>query len=517
MQTVFPDKNNIPDFAKLDSEIIADSTLINGKIIKLDSYSEDVYSPIYIKNGDELTKYKIGKNYLMNDKYSLAALECTLDSFKSIAWKNKSLAYRISAINIFVNELEKNRDIIIKLLMWENCKSISESTNEFDRTVEYINTTANAIKNIDNVKELKRSNGFSGIVHRTPVGTVITMGPSNYPLYETYSLAIPALLMGNSVIIKIPRYGALLHSFILEPLAAAFPAGVVNVVRGKNEETIKPIMLTGIPDMLAYMGSSMFSEPLLYAHPRPYKLKLLLGLEAKNPAIILSKINMEETVREVLLGALAFNGQRCAAIKIVFVHKDIYKEFTDLLVSIIEKTIIGMPWDEGVRITPVFDPNRVMYLKSLFKDAISKGAECLNSNGGRTDHSIFYPTILGNITPNMQIYNEEQFGPIIPLVQYSDIETVYEYVNNSEFGQQISVFGTDKEELSQVANNLKYFAGRININCKCQRGPDIFPFTGKKNSGIGALSIIDTLNEFSAPTVVAGKSNSLNEWSVFNS
>lgn len=506
---IFPKYKDIPKEFLPDSVIKSEVSLINGEIAKIGESISDVFSPIYVFKKGEYQKQKLGSVTMMNGQESELALFSASEAFRKNIWKDKPLAYRISAVKIFLNELAKYKDKIVKLLMWETAKPFPEAENEFDRTIDYIEKTCDeAIKYKDEIIS-QSSAGFVGKVLRTPIGIVITMGPSNYPMYETYSLALPALLCGNSVVLKVPRYGTLLHHHILQPLRDSFPKGVINVLRGKNEETVEPLMRTGSPDMLAYFGSSMFAEPLLFAHPKPNRLIKLLGLEAKNPAIVLDDENIKETAREIILGALAFNGQRCAAIKIVFAHKSIHDKLVSELKLCIDKTIIGMPWDENVRITPIFDPNRVLYLHSLTDDAIHKGAELVNSGGGQVIKSIFTPALLTNIKKNMQIYNEEQFGPIIPVYEYEDINEIIDYVYDSDFGQQISIFGHNDKYITELLSHFKHQAGRININTKCQRGPDIFPFTGKKNSGQGALSILDTLLEFSLPTVVAGKANDL--------
>ncbi len=173
----------------------------------------------------------------------------------------------------------------------------------------------------------------------------------------------------------------------------------------------------------------------------------------------------------------------------------------------IEAAVIGMPWENDVRITPIFDKNRILYLKTLFEDAMNKGAINHTPDGGKVVHTVFYPALLSNVTSNMRIFSEEQFGPIVPLVRFDDINEVLDYINDSEFGQQISIFGNDSKTLSELSDLLQYECGRVNINTKCQRGPDIFPFTGKKNSGIGELSISSTLYEFMHHSVIAGKIN----------
>jgi glyceraldehyde-3-phosphate dehydrogenase (NADP+) len=510
-KSAFPDSGAVPAEFRISSPIEQRTALIDGNLTEIDAPAQDVCSPVAIVNGEEMKAQRLGSYPLMTPEQSMEALNAAVRAYRSDIWKSRSLEYRASRARVFLEEFVKHRDDIVKMLMWENCKSYAESISEFDRTAEYIEKTIDVALKIQNAQKREYAAGFVGIAKASPLGVVVTMGPSNYPLYETYSLCIPALLAGNCVIMKAPRYGALIHSFILEPLRKAFPRGTINVVYGKNEDTIIPIMQSGEVNVLAYMGGSMFAEPLLFAHPKPWRLKKLLGLEAKNPAIILKSADIKEAARESALGALAFNGQRCAAVKIIFAHEDIHDEFVAALKNEIESAKLGMPWDNGVRITPIFDRNRVLYLKTLLEDAIKLGAKLENENGGRIEYTLFSPALLTGVNEKMRIFMEEQFGPIVPVVKYRNIDEVIDYAYSSEYGQQASIFGGDSKEIADIANKLEYHVGRVNINSKCQRGPDIFPFTGKKNSGIGELSIRSTYLEFTTHSVIAGKDCNLSE------
>ena len=144
------------------------------------------------------------------------------------------------------------------------------------------------------------------------------------------------------------------------------------------------------------------------------------------------------------------------------------------------------------------------------KDAVYHGASVINENGGAVHETFFYPAILCPVSDRMHIYHEEQFGPVIPIVPFDDIETPTQYVINSNYGQQLSIFGTEPDKIAQLIDPLVNQVARVNINCKCQRGPDTFPFTGRKNSAEGTLSVSDALRAFSIRTVVAARETDVN-------
>jgi glyceraldehyde-3-phosphate dehydrogenase (NADP+) len=150
-----------------------------------------------------------------------------------------------------------------------------------------------------------------------------------------------------------------------------------------------------------------------------------------------------------------------------------------------------MPWEPGVALTPLPEPGKVDYLDGLVADATGKGARVLNEGGGLSRGSFFYPALLYPVSQDMRVYHEEQFGPLVPVVPYRDLQTVIDYVLDSDYGQQLSLFGNDPATIGALVDTFANQVGRININAQCQRGPDTYPFNGRKNSAEGTLSVHD--------------------------
>jgi glyceraldehyde-3-phosphate dehydrogenase (NADP+) len=164
-----------------------------------------------------------------------------------------------------------------------------------------------------------------------------------------------------------------------------------------------------------------------------------------------------------------------------------------------------MPWDKGVSITPLPKRGKVEYMTSLVEDAKAKGARVVNEGGGATGGTLFYPAVVYPVREGMMLYREEQFGPIVPVMPFEDVETALEYVITSEHGQQVSIFSEDPDRIGTLADPLVNQVCRVNINCQCQRGPDVFPFTGRKDSAEGTLSVTDALRSFSIRSMIAAK------------
>jgi acyl-CoA reductase-like NAD-dependent aldehyde dehydrogenase len=427
-------------------------------------------------------------------------------------WPSMSVSQRIECVEKFTQKMIQKRDEVVKLLMWEIGKSLGDSQKEFDRTVQYIYDTIGALKDIDRTSStFLIEEGIIGQVRRSPLGVVLCMGPFNYPLNETFTTLIPALIMGNTVLFKPPKHGTLLHYPLLEAFKDSFPAGVINTLYGRGNSIIPQLMESGKIDVLTLIGSSKVADKLKKMHPKVNRLRAILGLDAKNAAIVTESAQLDVAINECLLGSLSFNGQRCTAVKIIFVHKSLAEAFNKGLAEKIEALKIGMMWEPGVQITPLPEPNKPAYLKELIEDAKLHGAKVINKHGGENFKSLFFPALLYPVSNKMKVWHEEQFGPVVPVVPFDDISTPIDYIHESSHGQQVAIFGTDVNQISALIDETVNQVSRVNINAQCQRGPDSFPFTGRKDSAEGTLSVTAALRSFSIRTVVATKANQLNK------
>ncbi|MNE23490.1 NADP-dependent glyceraldehyde-3-phosphate dehydrogenase [compost metagenome] len=382
---------------------------------------------------------------------------------------------------------------------------------EFDRTVEYIYATIDALKDIDRDSSgFQIVEGIAAQVRRSPLGIVLCMGPFNYPLNETFTTLIPALIMGNTILFKPPKFGTLLHYPLQEAFQEAFPKGVVNVIYGRGNVIIPGLMQSGKINVLTLIGSSRVANELKKQHPKVNQLRAVLGLDAKNASVITAKADLDLAVKETLTGSLSFNGQRCTALKIVFVQRNIADEFLKKFNEAVSGLKFGLPWEEGVNLTPLPEPYKIDYLNDCIKDAEAHGAKVVNENGGKTKASFFYPAVVYPVNKDMKLYYEEQFGPIVPVVPFDDLEEIIQFLINSTHGQQVSIFSQDSDELAWLIDPLVNLVSRVNVNSQSQRGPDVLPFTGRKDSAEGTLSVNDAIRSFSIRSLVAFKMNESN-------
>jgi glyceraldehyde-3-phosphate dehydrogenase (NADP+) len=503
--------SEIPEAYKIDSLLHQKSYLIGGELRQWQGTTSEVYSTI--SSTKDYKPTLLGTVPELSAKEATEALNSAHEAYGNGQglWPTMKVIDRIACMETFVKHMKTKRTEVVKLLMWEIGKNLPDSEKEFDRTVDYINDTIEAYKQIDrDSAKFEKSDGVYAHIRRGPLGVVLCLGPYNYPLNETFSLLIPALIMGNTVIFKPAKLGVLLIYPLLEAFQKSFPKGVVNIIYGRGRVLATPIMETGKVDVLALIGNSKSANILQEKHPKKNRLRLVLGLEAKNPAIVLPDADLDLAVEECLAGTLSFNGQRCTALKVLYVHESVVEEFNRRFSYKVDGLKFGNPWEPGVKLTPLPEVEKPAYIKELIDDAVSKGAQIINKKGGEISDNFIFPAVLYPVSKDMRVFKEEQFGPVIPVISFSDINEPLNDMAESNYGQQVSLFGKNVNTLSPLIDTLVNLVCRVNLNSSCQRGPDVYPFTGRKDSAVSTLSVHDALRSFSIRTFVASKDNDYN-------
>jgi glyceraldehyde-3-phosphate dehydrogenase (NADP+) len=511
--SAFPTPGDVPAEFRPDPSAYERLYLLDGRVRSWEGEVSEVRSPICLRDGNALQRVLIGHAPSMDDAAVMAAVDGAVRAWDGGhgAWPTAGVAHRIAAVEGFVARMTEARDEVVRLLMWEIGKNLEDSRKEFDRTVEYIRRTVDALKDLDRTSaRFAFDSGIVAQIRRAPLGVCLSMGPFNYPLNETYTTLIPALIMGNTVVVKPPKYGTLVHQPLLRAFAESFPPGVVNFIYGRGSRIIEPILRSGKIDVLAFIGTSRVADQLKQQHPRPHRMRGVLSLDAKNPALIMPDADLETAVRECLLGTLSFNGQRCTALKILFVHESVAEQFLGRFCDAVNALPFGMPWQAGARITPLPENDKAAALKAFIDDAIAKGARVANPGGGTACQTLFFPAVMYPVAPSATLYEEEQFGPVIPILSYREESEFLDFVTHSNFGQQVSLFGNDPVKVAGLVDKLANQVCRINLNSQCQRGPDSLPFTGRKDSAEATLSITDALRCFSIRSLAAAESNPAN-------
>jgi glyceraldehyde-3-phosphate dehydrogenase (NADP+) len=233
----------------------------------------------------------------------------------------------------------------------------------------------------------------------------------------------------------------------------------------------------------------------------------------------------ELVLKETIAGTLSFNGQRCTALKLLFVPKDNAESFARQVAKKVQTMTVGLPWEsvggKYSQITPLPNKSRIAYMQELIEDAMSKGAKIMNKDGGKiiggdsSESTLMVPAVMYPITSSMRLFEEEQFGPVVPIVAYESFDDVLAYARHGKYGQQVSIFTgatteSDQSDVAQLVDRFSTVFGKININSQCGRSPDTAPFSGRRSSAMGVMSVMEALNEFSVPTVVSYRDEGYN-------
>jgi glyceraldehyde-3-phosphate dehydrogenase (NADP+) len=523
LASLFPTSDAIPEAVRIDPRANPPRMLIDGRVQMVDDGDPDRWVPIYSRVGVRVAgdvqpvlighEPKVGP---LDVAEAMAAAERALASGNG-AWPTAPVGVRIAAVETFAAKLAANVDRIATLLMWEIGKPIASARQEVTRSVAYIEDTIVHLRHLDQERA-----PYTGIAGKTthharnvtrPLGTVLCVAPFNYPINEFLTTIIPALLMGNVVIAKTPRFGMLANQALMDAFAEAFPPGVVALLPGDGRIVLPAVIShktndvfgnpKGTIDVFAFIGSEGAANAILSRHPTPSFVHKILGLGAKNAAVVLPGADVETVATRLVRGALGFNGQRCTAEKIVFAPAGAEGDaLVAAIASKVAKLPLGMPWDPAAAITPLPEPQKLEVMWSLISDAVERGAAIANEQGGRGFYSIMRPAVLDRVAVGMKIFDEEQFGPIVPVARYTRLDEVIEWHVRSPYGQQAGVHGPGSAEQRALVGALASFVARINLDDVCQRGPDTFGFTAADKSGFGTLSIDDALRAFSRSVIV---------------
>ncbi|KAJ1463321.1 Aldehyde/histidinol dehydrogenase [Pelagophyceae sp. CCMP2097] len=480
-------------------------TFIDGVVAPWAGRIDAVSSPVY----DDATGERavIGKLSSLDGEASLSAVKAAAKAWDEGQgeWPQMALSGRVAAVEAYLVALAESREAIIEALMWEIAKTAKDAAAEFDRTMEFARAVLAHVKTSDAgpLGSWTTVDGIRARVRRGPVGVTLMLAPFNYPLNEMYAMMIPALVMGNCIVLKLPAIGALAHVLSIDALKRTLPPGVVNFVSGSGRATLPPVMESGLVDCLGFIGGSKGADALIKQHPHPHRLRVFSQLEGKNLGVVLSDADLDVSAREIVAGALAYNGQRCTAIKLVAAHRSVADALVAKIAALVDALPRGLPWSPGTAITPLPETGKPAFLEALLSDAVGKGAKIVNAGGGDVAGALFTPAVVYPINQKMRLFHEEQFGPVVPVWAFDDVADVVAALKSSWNGQQAAIFTQSETESAVLVDALSTIVGRINLNLQCKRGPDEFPFSGRRSSAMGTMSTTEALRAFSVETLVA--------------
>ncbi|MGQ0844027.1 MAG: aldehyde dehydrogenase family protein, partial [Sporichthyaceae bacterium] len=422
---------------------------------------------------------------------AIAAARAAFPAWAALSWEERS-----GYIQRYADALEAQAGDLAKLLTMEQGKPLKTPAGRVGGEVE----TGAAIFWVREVglRQLKNeviedTDEHTVEIHRTPLGVVGAILPWNFPVLLGLWKVAPCLITGNTMILKPAPTTPLTSLRFGEIAQEIFPPGVLNIVSGGNELGQQ---LTEHPniDKISFTGSTATGKKIMASSAGTLK-RVTLELGGNDPAIVLPGTEVtDELVKTLFEGAFGNSGQWCIAVKRVYVHDSIYDTFRDKFVALAKAAKVGNGLEEGVDFGPIQNKMQYGKLQDMFADVEKNGYNV--PVGGKIDESLpgnFVPlTVVDNPPHDSRIVQEEPFGPIVPLIKYSDVEDAIAKANDTRYGLGGSVWGPPAEA-NAVALRLE--TGTVWVNEIHVHGIDI-PFGGHKESGMGVENGEEGLSEF---------------------
>lgn len=336
------------------------------------------------------------------------------------------------------------------------------------------------------------------IVKHEPLGVVAAIVPWNFPFLLAMWKIAPALLAGNTMVLKPSPYTPLCSLKLAELWRDILPAGVYNVISG--DDALGPLMTahSGFAK-ISFTGSTATGKRVMEAASRDLR-RITLELGGNDAAIVLPDVDVAEVAPKLFFGSFYNSAQVCIATKRLYIHDDIYDEMLDAFHRLAKEAVIGDGAQQGVQYGPV--QNRAQYdrVRGLIEGARAEGLTLLQGADVPEGDGYFIPiTLVDNPPENAAVVTEEAFGPILPLLRFSDIDDVVARANNCDYGLAGAVWSKDIDAAVAVADRME--TGTVWINDNFQNGPHI-PFAGAKQSGFGVENGAEGLREFTFPKVI---------------
>lgn len=388
-------------------------------------------------------------------------------------------ATRRKCISQLADLLRKNKDELAYLLTLEQGKPLRNAYEEIDASISRVELALNEQFPAEKFKTAE--NAISYVTHKA-IGVVAAICPWNYPVHTAMKKIIPTLITGNTIVVKPAPTTPVTTLRLGELLSTVLPAGVCNVISGADQVGA---WLTEHPDVakISFTGSVETGKKIDQVAAKSLK-RVTLELGGNDPAIVLGDIDVQEKAQEIFWGAFSNCGQMCVATKRLYVHESIYKRMVAALTQLAKKVKVGNGLDPNIEMGPLNNKEQLKRVEELVEDAKNHGAK-IETGGHRISDKAGYfyqPTIVTGIKEGVRLVDEEQFGPVLPIMPFKTEEEAIERANNTRMGLGASVWTKDKKKGWAIANKLE--AGTVWVNQIHGSHPNA-PFGGFKESGIG--------------------------------
>lgn len=407
-------------------------------------------------------------------------------------WAELSINERIEYLKKAGKNLASKSEELSILLAKEMGKDLRRASGEVNGCANDISYRAEEVKK---AIETQRFVGF-GVqteLEYNPLGVVAVISPWNYPMSMAHWLIIPSLVAGNSVVFKPSEETPLIAQKYAEIFQEILPKNVLQIVHG-NEEQGKALVKADV-NLIAFTGSKEAGKNIMKNASDGLK-RLILELGGKDPLIVMDDANIDKAARFAVASSFENAGQMCTSTERIFVHESVKEQFIQRTTQIASNYEIGSWNNPNTDIGPIINDNQRKIIKQHINEAIEKGAKLHLGNTNRDD-SFVEPTVLSEVTDEMEIFKDETFGPVVAISSYTDIEDAIQRANKSDFALGASIFGY--KNVDKVLKKLD--AGMVGINQGVGSIADT-PWVGAKQSGYGYHGSPDGHRQFTQVRVI---------------
>jgi acyl-CoA reductase-like NAD-dependent aldehyde dehydrogenase len=397
--------------------------------------------------------------------------------------------------------LRERADDMAKTIAAEAGKALKFARAEVDRAASTFTIAAEEAKRLHGetipLDAVPSGEGYFGFWTRRPVGTIAAISPFNFPLNLVAHKVAPALASGNTLVLKpattTPLAAVKLCQILMD---AGLPAGAINLVVGSGGTVGEWLITDERIDKITFTGSPEIGKHILAVAGIK---KVTLELGNTSPVVVAPDADLDFVARRCAVGAFYNSGQVCISVQRIYSEKKVFEPFSEKFVKATEAMVVGDPLDERVDVGPMIDSKEVDRIEGWVKEAQGSGAKLLT--GGRREGTVYYPTVLTNVEPEMKVIAEETFGPVASVISSDDFESALKQANDSKFGLQVGVFTNDVNRVFKAIKRLNF--GGVIINDTPNFRADHMPYGGNRQSGLGREGVRFAMEDMTNIQMVA--------------
>lgn len=410
------------------------------------------------------------------------------------AWASTTMAERRAKIEELAAAIAENAEDFARVITQEQGKPLPEAMGEVEWAQGYLGHTA-TLELPDRI--IQDDADFRIETRHKPLGVVAGIIAWNFPLLLCCWKIGPALMAGNAIVLKPAPTTPVTALKLAELCADIFPAGLINIITDNNDLGPK---LTQHEDVakIGFTGSSETGKRIMASAADTMK-RVTLEMGGNDPAIVMPDVDVKAAAEKIYGGAFLNAGQVCLAVKRAYVHEDIYEEMCEELASIASQAVVDDGLKQGTTIGPIQNRQQYEKVKDYLADAKSKGTIIAGGEAPEGRGFFVKPTIVRDVTDGDKIVDEEQFGPILPVIKFDNVDNVIARANASEYGLGGSVHSADVDKATDIAGRIE--SGSVWVNQQLNIGPHI-PMAGFKGSGLGVEQSVEGLTEYTQMQVI---------------